>query len=312
MLFNLLDFYMLDHFPNEISQAVLKAVLYSDVFDFPLTVHEVHRYLPGITASYQDVYEALSTNPQFIKTGNYFTLVGRQAIFSIREQRELVSKKLLTFALKYGRVIGSLPFIRMVGLTGSLAVMNVSKNADFDYILVTQPGRLWTARAFVLLFGRLTKLFGHTICPNLIISENSLKWRQRDLYTAHEFCQMIPITGGKIYQKLMRANVWIKDFLPNAYMESSSSLLENTQQRVLTLQRILEYPLRGKLGERFEHWEMDRKIARFSKQVGYGDETIFSADMCQGNFEHHRKWTEEQLEQRISQFKDKGIRVKVL
>ena len=303
---------MPEYFPNETSQAVLKAILYSDVFDYPLTAPEVHRYLPGITASYQDVHEALNTNPQIIKIGNYFTLVGQEMIISIREQRELVSKKLLTYALKYGRVIGFLPFIRMVGLTGSLAVMNVSKNVDFDYMLVTEPGRLWIARAFVLLFGRLTKLFGYTICPNLIVSENSLEWHSHDLYSAHELCQMIPISGRKTYQKLMRANEWIKDFLPNAYMESNSSLLEKVQEQAPALQSLLEFPLRGELGERFELWEMNRKIARFSKQNSFGDETIFNADMCQGNFEHHRKWTEEQLEERIRKFNDEGIRIKAL
>jgi hypothetical protein len=297
---------MSEHLPQEISQAVLQAILYSDVFDFPLNAYEVHRYLPGFVASYQEVYQILTTDPNFVKRGDHFALVGREEIVSLRKQRESHSKKLLAYALKYGRMIGSLPFIRMVALTGSLAVLNISKNADFDYMLITQPGRLWSARAFVLLFGRLTKLFGHTICPNLIVSENSLEWYRRDLYSAHEFCQMIPVTGRAIYQKLLRTNEWIKDFLPNAYMESDSLQFENPS----IFQKLLEFLLRSKLGDRFEQWEMNRKIARFSKQEGFGEETIFTSDVCQGNFEHHRKWTEEQLEQRTSKFKDEGIRVR--
>ena len=46
-----------------------------------------------------------------------------------------------------------------------------------------------------------------------------------------------------------------------------------------SIQSLLELPLRGKFGDRFESWEMDRKIARFSKQAGFGEETIFNAEI---------------------------------
>jgi hypothetical protein len=297
---------MPEHPSTELADAVFQALAYSDVFDFPFTACEVYRYLPRVSASYDDVSRALMADPRFINKGKYFLLVGREHIISIREQRAAHSKKLLPYGLKYGRILGSLPFVRMVALTGSLAVMNISKNVDFDYMLVTQPGRLWTARACALLFNRLTKSFGHTICPNLIISENCLKWHQQDLYSAHEFCQMIPITGIETYRKLISTNDWIRDFLPNAYVESGSLPLEKSS----SFQKLLEFPLRGKLGGRTERWEMNRKIARFSKQDGFGEETIFTADMCQGNFDHHRRWTASQLEQRISKFKAETIMVR--
>jgi hypothetical protein len=213
-----------------------------------------------------------------------------------RKTRRLLSQQVMPYAMKYGRILGYLPFVRMVALTGSLAVMNVSNNADFDYMLVTAPGRLWTARAFVLLFGRLTKYLGHTICPNLLISQNSLVWHRQDLYSARELCQMIPISGQGVYQKLMHENDWVKTLLPNAMIESGGSL---PNQRNSVLQKSLEFLLSGKLGDLFENWEMKRKVARFLKQEGFGEETIFNADICQGNFDHHRQWTQKELQQRV-------------
>jgi hypothetical protein len=64
-------------------------------------------------------------------------------------------------------------------------------------------------------------------------------------------------------------------------------------------QKFLERLLSGKPGDLFENWEMRRKIERFSKQAGFGEETIFNADVCQGNFDHHRKWTEAELQRKI-------------
>jgi hypothetical protein len=187
----------------------------------------------------------------------------------------------------------------MVALTGSLAVMNSSRNVDFDYMLVIAPGRVWMTRAFALLFNRFTRLLGHTICPNLIVSETALEWRMHDLYSARELCQMIPVTGMDVYHKLMKANQWVNDFLPNAFIESAGLASQN---RSAWFKRLFEFPLRGRLGDRFEQWEMNRKIARFSKQAGFGEETVFSSEICQGNFDHHRKWTQKMFEERLKKY----------
>jgi hypothetical protein len=303
---------------NVLSEAILQTVIYSDIFDYPLSAHEIQRYLSGLEASLDEVITALGSNSAVRQAGVYYVLPGRQNIVEIRIQREKRSKELLPTALRYGRVLGRLPFIRMVALTGSLAVMNISGDEDLDYMLVTAPGRLWIARAFALLFNRFVKLFGHTICPNLILSENALEWSKHDLYSARELCQMIPVTGLDIYRRLMESNQWVGEFLPNAYSEAggawhSQGAPPHSQKRTLTgtrasaFQKFLEFMLSSELGNRFEQWEMNRKIARFSTQEGFGEETLFNADVCQGNFDHHGKWTRETMQQRLDQLQSDSL-----
>lgn len=283
-------------FIGDLKRAVLEALAYSDIFEFPLRLEEIYRYLP-LPANVQQVMDALKLLDGQVRTkGGYYFLPGRAEIAEIRPQRERYSQTLLPVALKYGRVLGALPFIRMVALTGSLAVMNVSKNIDFDYMLVTVRGRLWTARAFALLLNRITRVFGHILCPNLIVTETALQWPLHDLYSARELYQMVPITGMHVYQRLINANLWAREYLPNAFPESMSSTLQKTH----AIQNLIELPMRGALGDRFEQWEMTRKIRRFSKQEGYGEETIFNAEVCQGNFHHHRKWTRELFEKKLA------------
>lgn len=294
---------------NELSRAVLDTLAYSDIFDHPLTVEEVHRYLVGVRTTVEEVRRALDANDRLEKTEIYFTLPGRIEIVEIRKEREARSRKLLPLALKYGRILGSLPFVRMAALTGSLAVMNASDRADFDYMLVAASGRVWTARAFALLVNRLARLSGHTLCPNLIVSENALEWRQRDLYSARELCQMIPVTGSDVYDRLLKANEWVEAYLPNAYPSlrgerSSTNQSPSPYRRLIrrsfqSLLAMTEHLLRGKSGDRFERWEMSRKISRFSKQPGFGEETVFNAEMCQGNFGHHRKRTQDAFDERL-------------
>lgn len=288
-------------FNGILERAILETLAYSDIFEYPLRLDELHRYL-SVRVELQQLLHALSSlNTQVGEKDGFYFLAPHESILDTRRHRETQSQKLMRHALEYGRILGALPFIRMVALTGSLAVLNSSRDADFDYMLVTAPGHLWTARAFALLLNRITHLIGHTICPNLIVSENRLAWPTHDLYSARELCQMIPIAGMDVYRELMKANNWVKDFLPNVLLDSDGKPSESHNQTI-GFQRLFELPLRGKFGARIEQWEMNRKIKRFSMQQGFGEETVFNADVCQGNFDQHKLWVQEAFEKRLQQF----------
>ncbi len=281
-----------------VEEAIIQTLAYSDVFDYPLRIEELHRYLP-VQVSLEELRLALSGGVECVSSheGFYF-LEGREGLTSVRRQREAISRRALRRALQFGRALGSLPFIRMVALTGSLAVLNSDWSGDLDYMLVTANGRVWTARGFAVLFGHLTSRIGYTLCPNLIVSERTLKWPDEDIYSAREICQMIPITGNDVYQRLRRENDWTDCFLPNA-----SGMPESGNLRAVgasAIQSLMELPLRGSLSNRLEKWEMDRKIRRLTRQEGFGVETRFSADICQGNFLHHGAQTRRALEQRLA------------
>ena len=111
---------------------------------------------------------------------------------------------------------------------------------------------------------------------------------------------MIPISGMDVYNLLINANRWVRTFLPNGFPESNSLLFEVTRKRAPAFQSLLELPLRGRIGDRFEKWEMDRKVSRFSNYAGFGAETIFHADVCQGNFHHHRSLTRDKFESQLA------------
>lgn len=285
---------------SSLERAVLETLAYSDVFDFPLRLDELHRYLTAST-SIERLKDCIGQFERIDVGDGFYYIKGRGEIVDLRKQREAASGKAFDRAILYGRILGGLPFIRMVGLTGSLAMLNLTKGADMDYMLVAKSGRLWLARAFALLLNRVAHLFGDKLCPNLIVSENALEWTARNLYSARELCQMIPVCGGDVYSKLRVANKWILGFLPNVVPESSSLSAAKISSAALVMQKIIEFFLRGSFGNYVESWEMTRKIARLENQAGYGLETIFTADICQGNFDHHGSWAMEKYQERLTQ-----------
>ncbi len=285
------------HAPQTFStlpEAILKTLAYSDVFDYPLTLDELHKYLV-MSATKEEIKNCVEDINQINFCEGYYCLSGRAEIIKTRQVREQKSKPIFKRAMFYGKIIGKFPFVRMVALTGSLAMLNLSNEVDMDFMLITKPKRLWLARAFAVTFGRFMRLLGDRICINLLISENHLHWSQHDLYSAREICQMIPISGFDSLDRFRIANLWTKDFLPNANMDSTSLLVEQTS----VLQKLFELPFRSKLGDKLEQWAMNFQMKIISRHENVGDETNFTTDICQGNFHQHKRWTMEMYEKKL-------------
>ena len=296
---------------TSLDQAILQTIAYADIFNYPLTLPELERYLMGIAASDAEVSESVCKLLQIgmisVSDGLY-TLARREHLVALRRQRSINASKLWPPAIRFGLWIARLPFVRMVAVTGALAVNNVTSKADIDYLLVTEPGRLWISRFLVIAVVRLAALSGVTLCPNYIISENALVFEEQNIYTAHDLIQMVPLAGWDAYNRLCAANRWINGYLPNSLswpwqgfmQEATQSIL---QDRTYLLQRWVEAILRHPWVDKLEAWEMRRKIRKFESQAlsvaGLSREVSFCADWCKGHFDRHRERTLDAFTERL-------------
>ncbi len=286
-------------FIGNLSRAILHTLAYADVFDYPLTARETHRYLTGVEASIQDVERGLEDETLFARVGEYFTLRGREEIVPTRKQREEIASRLWKKALRYGRWIASLPFVRMAAVTGSLAMNNVEAGKDIDFLLVAAPNRLWTVRAMTLALARIARLENIHLCPNYLLATNALELNDRSHYAARELAQMIPLSGMDVYEQMRRLNAWTDEFLPNARGLPDSTRVVKVH---VCSQRWLEWFLDLLRVDRFEKWEMHRKIKKLTREQASSRETYFSADVCKGHVDGHGQRTNAELKKRMNQF----------
>jgi len=284
-----------------LQRAVLQALAYADVFDFPLTADEIHRRLVGLAAppdAFHAFLERRQLEPRYLaRRAGYFMLAGREEIVATRRRRAIVAARLWPKAVQFGRVIAGLPFVRMVAVTGALAVDNVEPDADIDYLVVTEPGRLWLCRGLIVALVRVAARSGNVICPNYLLTERALMLSERTLYTAHEVTQMVPLAGLPVYQSMRFLNDWTGAFLPNAGGIPRDIGRDMSGRR--PFRTLGEAALRTPIGGRIERWEMDRKVRKLSARRHGSAEVAFCADWCKGHFEGHGQHTLESYARRL-------------
>jgi len=215
---------------TRIQKAILKTLIYADIFDYPLTQTEIQKWLIQEKSS----HTPLVFGPNIKKTNSYYHLQNRQSIVKLRRQRTRFSRSKLKLAQKITRYLKLIPSIQLIAITGALAMNNSNQHDDIDLMIITKKNRLWLTRLFsifILEFLHLRRrpnkkqkfnlnvLNSNKICLNLFLDESSLQLpsSQRNLYTAHEVAQIKPIFDkGNTYQNFISQNSWVTGFLPNA------------------------------------------------------------------------------------------------
>jgi len=211
--------------------AVLATLSYFDLFSYPLSEEEVFFWLSA-KAGRQEVKKALEelrkAGKISLKDGFYFFPQKNSVEQRKKQEGEAVGK--IKKAQKAARLLGLLPGILLVGLTGNLAMKAAKKEDDIDFLIITRSGWLWRSRFLAI---SLLELLGwrrrpnqkevrDKICLNLFLEEGhlALKKERHDLYTAHEILQMKPLVDkADAYQRFLQANFWAASFLPQAWGE---------------------------------------------------------------------------------------------
>ncbi len=168
---------------TEIEQAVVVTMAYADLFDYPPTREELHRYLVGTAAAPAEVDAAIARliGRHLEQRDDYLCINGREEIFEIRTRRHRASPPRWTAARRYARALSRWPFVRMVAVCGSLAMDNVDEDGDIDVFCITAPGRLWWGQAAAMLLRRWPGFARQRVCPNYFLSQESLLLEDRDL-----------------------------------------------------------------------------------------------------------------------------------
>jgi hypothetical protein len=278
---------------DERTTEVLKPIFYADIFDFPLTFEEIYHFLE-FKATPDEVKTLLDQaleDGDLVLVDGYYSLPGKTHLVDNRRERWQASQVLWPKAIYYGRWIASLPFVRMVSVTGSLAVDNPRDGVDdIDYLIVTRSNRLWLCRALIILMVRYGHRNGVHLCPNYLITKNALYFEDNNLFTAREMVQMVPLYGQAFYLEMRQINDWVTGFLPQGNDLNMDALDDQLAPVQYLIKRLGEFVLGNVVGDWLEKILRTIQITKHTRlvtQKGTVDQVIFTADVCKGHYDGH-------------------------
>jgi radical SAM superfamily enzyme YgiQ (UPF0313 family) len=226
-------------------QAVLRALAYRQVFNSPLSADEVWRFLDTSGVSISEVASAL----QRLQTAGL--VASRDGWFWIAEMDDPMARwsanrdradEAMPQALAVGRGLMRMPFVDGVAISGSLSKRSLAEDGDFDFLIITRPGRLWLVYA-LLRFYRQKLPSPQMLCSNYLLASHKLALERRDVFTAMEMATLIPVAGRDFLVRMQQLNLWANDYLPNRPVLESIDEPEYTVPR-----KLAEFALRWPLG----------------------------------------------------------------
>jgi predicted nucleotidyltransferase len=230
---------------NSLSPGEELSVYYHNLFDYPLNFQDLIKWKANET-------QIARFEGSVIRKSGYFYQEGREGLIYKRLLRKRVSAKKMTIARRAAKTLSLIPTVRMVAVTGSLAMQNSSPESDIDLLVITGKGSLWTTRLISYL---MLKLVGASVrkphdknekdklCLNMWLDESDTLCNKNDrnLYTAHEIAQIVPLINKQgTYEKLLQNNKWILDFWPNSVRIAKNKKSFNRVERKDSTFQVLE------------------------------------------------------------------------
>lgn len=269
--------------PN-IWDSIVKTLVYADIFDYPLNLDELNRWLiysDGKKQKYGSqikiTHSQLKSNKNIDFLDGYYFLKGRSEIVGLRKKRIGYSLHKMPIAKKGTRILSFIPFIKMIALSGNLALENADKNDDIDFFIITSRKRLWITRFFSSLILYIAgmkrkpkqKNVKNKICLNMFLDEDNLEipHEMRNIFSAHESCQIIPLLNrDETFEKFMNKNYWVKDYLPNTIISYNIEQITDKRKQTVIIRNILD--ILEKILRNLQVWYMRKKITREIIQNG--------------------------------------------
>ncbi len=218
-----------------LEHAIETVIARFDIFDYPLTAFEIWQFCP-IKTSYQEVEKCLASSTRIETHNGFFFMPKRIEIITTRQNRYRDSYAKIRTAQRLIRLFSWLPFIRSIMLANIIGANNVKTESDIDLFIITKQNRVWIIKGlasfiFAVLNLRPKKQKSkNTICLSYLVDESALdlseaRFNENDWYFAYWLSGLVPLYGSiEIYTKLLEANPWLKNILPNWQLANTKPL----------------------------------------------------------------------------------------
>lgn len=199
---------------RRLDQAILRTVAYAGLFQCPLELGTLHRLLREVPASLSAVARRVrALDGRLELVDGWVVPRGHRDWLELHQLRRRHTERLLDAHAPLLRLLGRLPFVRLVALSGACAHDNAT-DGDVDVFLVTARDRVWLVAAGLFAAAKALGV-RRTLCLNYLLDEGALALPERDAFTAAEIAGLRPLAGAAAYRRFVAANPWLREHVPN-------------------------------------------------------------------------------------------------
>lgn len=259
---------------NPCQHGILKTLAYFDIFHYPLRKEEILQFNTHFSEehiTHQALHELVAEGSVF-KLGDFYSLHNNPLLINRRLQGNQRAGELLTKALSIGKMLYKFPFVRGIGVSGSLSKNVAEENADIDFFIITRKNRLWIARTIMHIFKKFTYLVGrqHFFCMNYYLDEEALLLTDQNIFTAMEIKTLLPVSGNESFRRFFSMNQWANQWLPVcSFREQAAGDARNSW-----FKKIGEWLFNSRLGNRLDDYLLRITTKRWKKKEKSNDRTM--------------------------------------
>ncbi len=234
-----------------IQRSIIKTLAYFSIFKHPLKIDELHRFLLFKKCTIGELareINGLRSQGIVFEIDKFFLLENDKNWVINRIKGEKLARRFWRIAKFMSHIIKRFPFVRAIFISGSLAKFNVTKSTDIDFFIITKSKRLWLTRSFLIAFKKVFLLNKKKFfCINYFITDDHLEIEDKNIFTAMEIASVKPIFNYEVYLQFIKANSWIKNFIPNFYTTQSFNTISNKPSFIQSAsEKIFEFALNRK------------------------------------------------------------------
>lgn len=296
-----------------IKEAIITAVAFFDLFEYPLTEKEIWQYLPQ-KAKLGDIQEALRdlrNDYIVVARGGFYYLVKQDKNIAKRRRRYYQSDRKIKKAKRIAALFKFIPWIEMIAVGNIMGVNNLKNESDIDLFIIAEPRRIWITR-FVCVV--LTKSLGlrpspgkqkDKICLSFYIASDSLNLVSyllegiTDYYFLYWLANLVVLYDRKyVYEKLIRENSWLQERLPN-WQSSISSRRRKISPFKQNWYRDIVDMLFGGLDESLGIWQKKKFPASIKDSLNKNTNVVASDKVLKLHVKDRRRIYYDQLREKL-------------
>jgi len=216
----------------EFKEAVIEAIVFFDLFNYPLTPWEIWQDLKLETdlITLEKIVSDLTFNKIIFEKDGFYFLPGREELINTRRERYNYANYKIKLARRASRFFKLLSSVKLVAVSNLIGHHNLRNESDIDIFIVSSPHRLWLTRLFCtglmkIMHKRPTKeCKKNKMCLSFYASVDGLameplRFEPSDPYFDHWFLGLYPIYDADKYLAYLRfKNPWLIKSFPNSLL----------------------------------------------------------------------------------------------